>query len=150
MTKEQKCISKELAIELQQVADEFKFELPESELKYFHGEWRNNKIDHAGCEIKDNWGLNRNYKVGKNENKYSEWLLPAYDASELGEMLPAILERNLELRIKKASNGFWVYYETEELSVSLPLLKAKYIQIPDLLQNGMCKMLIYLIRNKLL
>ncbi len=63
MTKENKCISLPLAKELQQVAEEKGFRLPESELVY----------------------INETLRFHRQDNLYNP--IPAYDTAELGEIL---------------------------------------------------------------
>ena len=80
MNKEQKCISLPLAQELQKVAKENGFELPESEYMWERkmGEWRLIHKDY--------------YKNQKYDTADVRIWIQAYDTSELGEIIPGNIE----------------------------------------------------------
>ena len=138
MNKEKKYTSLELSKKIYDLAKKKGIELPESELKYFHGEWNNRKIDDVGCEIKNNWGLNRNY----NNNQYTDWLLPALDTAELGEILPkqTIIRKEF---IRSTDNILYVVFPPAPPELTEIIFDKN-------LTEAMGKMYFYLLYNNLL
>ena len=136
MTKEQKCISKELAIELQQVANKFGFELPESE--YYRIE------DLAG-------GTDNILAIGKLPDDYLTYAFHrAYDISELGEMLPKNIKSYWLTIIKVGGNTTnWSVRYMENL-LNKETKKWHWSKMDSNMAEAMGKMLIYLIKNKLI
>ena len=127
MNKKEKVISLELAKELQKVAKENGFKLPESECVWFYKP----KI---GWELRrgSNWAL----EIG--EAKVS-----AFDTSELGEMLPG----NIDGYVFQTQKGMLgrVYYCTMTKNN-----ERKYTEQSKTEAEARGKMLIHLISNKLL
>ena len=125
MKKEEKCISLELAKELQEVAKEAGFELPESEKWWTHS-FGGNQFLYRKIEFSNMFF-----------NDY-----PAYDTSELGEILP--MGYGSSCCFENKYNNEWKIIYLNGLAFQENKEKAE----TEAEARG--KMLVYLIKNKLL
>lgn len=134
MTKEQKCITKELAIELQEVAEEFGFELPKSEHCYIVN--IHYSENNALIKTPDRADLFQSDKY-----KY----ILAFDTSELGEMLfPLLYEKEVEMMCFRLDEETCRVCTNKDIKdFDLPFFTAKTEA------NARCQMLIHLITHKL-
>ena len=130
MNKEKKCISKRLALELQRVANKFKFKLPESEYK-----WSDDGAMDKGYKFNEcDWKLVKtNYDV--------DTLYKAYDTSELGEMLP---DQTICRKDYIHTTKHFIY------SVNVAGIEIDEIFFDNTEANARVKILIYLIKHKLI
>lgn len=142
MNKNKKIISLSLAKELQQVAKKKDFELPESEKVYL-----DNSEDIFGVGVKEDYVLLEEKELKNIE--YPDYI-PAFDTSELGEILP----RNIKIECGISTIKEWriVFFEKNLDEKSKNFMGEKTIKITDGLTEAEArgKMFIYLIKNNLL
>lgn len=135
MRLEQQVISLELAKRLKELG------VKQDSQFYYVNELLVFKTD-IGCYAKSGAGVNDKY-LQENE------VVAAYDAAELGEMLPYEIDGKL-LDMSKGSDGTWsVYYTKNALGA---ITKPTFIedQGADTEADARAKMLVYLIENRLL
>ena len=141
MKKTDKVISLELTKKLQKVAKEAGFKLLESEYAWIKvyedkGEFVLRIKDHG-------WHCYKEYK--------------AFDVAKLGEILPGTLLTNKQgygleiykighIKKNKYEDGWWVLYQNSDDEDDFLHFENSEINLVD----AMCKMLIYLIKNKLI
>ena len=130
MNREQKCISLPLAKELQKVAKEAGFELPESEYVYV-----DMGISKTDKEYPNDKFVLQLKSVNK-ENGNRKYIL-AYDTSELGEMLPK-------------GYSSWKYTDSDATLKWTCSLNENSVAKLGTESEARGKMLIYLIKNKLI
>ena len=140
MTREQKCISLELAKKLQEVAKEAKFELGESEYCWIIG---NSKLPY----LEDIDVAKITIEIDDDDKKKKVKYIQAFDCSELGEILPKLIYKDdeyLKLSMWYSSNNFvHICYDNGS--------KPKIFPISDKSEaNARCSMLIYLLENNLI
>lgn len=152
MKKEQKCISLSLAKEIQRVAKEKGFKLPESENMYadnvkliFDFSTKNSK--------KKKWMtiIEKDIFQTSCDDLDKEWLkehphYPAYDTSELGEILPIIFETDSKL--KQYLDCYQMESKEWECSYGEALGGIYFTEKTEAEARG--KLLLYLINNNLL